>query len=76
MESDGKMKLAQLTKFLKKNKTNNGNYNIVSMKGHKYLISQEKHQEFLKLELDSLRKNNSVLYDVKGVLEGIIDGKL
>jgi UDP-N-acetyl-D-galactosamine dehydrogenase len=34
------------------------------------------HKKFLKLEFDGLRKDISVLYDVKGVLEGNIDGKL
>jgi len=35
------------------------------------------HQEFLKLELDELRKDNSVLYDVKGVLnKDIISSRL
>jgi UDP-N-acetyl-D-galactosamine dehydrogenase len=34
------------------------------------------HKEFLKLGIDSLRKANSVLYDVKGILIGDVDGKL
>jgi UDP-N-acetyl-D-galactosamine dehydrogenase len=34
------------------------------------------HKEFLNLDLASLQKENSVLYDVKGVLEGNVDGKL
>ena len=34
------------------------------------------HNEFLKLELDSLRNKNSVLYDVKGILGVDVDGKL
>jgi UDP-N-acetyl-D-galactosamine dehydrogenase len=34
------------------------------------------HKEFLKLEFDGLLKDISVLYDVKGILEGNIDGKL
>lgn len=34
------------------------------------------HKEFLELELDSLRKENSILYDVKGVLRENVDGKL
>ena len=34
------------------------------------------HQEFLQLELDGLKKNNSVLYDVKGILKVRVDGKL
>jgi len=28
------------------------------------------HNEFLKLDLEKLRNDNSVLYDVKGVLKG------
>lgn len=34
------------------------------------------HQEFLALDLPALLKENSVLYDVKGVLKGKVDGKL
>jgi len=34
------------------------------------------HKEFLNLELNSLRKENSVLYDVKGILKENVDGKL
>ncbi|HEX8269228.1 MAG TPA: nucleotide sugar dehydrogenase [Flavobacterium sp.] len=34
------------------------------------------HKEFLNLEFDKLRKENSVLYDVKGILVGDVDGKL
>jgi len=34
------------------------------------------HTEFLKLNIEKLQKDNSVLYDVKGVLEGKVDGRL
>lgn len=34
------------------------------------------HKEFLSLPLDDLRNANSVLYDVKGILEKNVDGKL
>ena len=34
------------------------------------------HDEFLTMNLELLRKSNSVLYDVKGVLNGGVDGKL
>lgn len=34
------------------------------------------HKEFLKLDLDSLKKENGVVYDVKGILEGKADSKL
>ena len=34
------------------------------------------HQEFLKLDFDTLRKDNSVLYDVKGLLGDNVDGRL
>ena len=34
------------------------------------------HQEFLSLDFDALRNQNSVLYDVKGVLGDRVDGKL
>ena len=34
------------------------------------------HLEFLEIDLPTLLKENSVLYDVKGVLKGNVDGKL
>lgn len=34
------------------------------------------HKEFFEIDFDSIRKLNSVLYDVKGCLEGSIDGRL
>lgn len=34
------------------------------------------HKEFLKLQLTSLQNDNSVLYDVKGILNITVDGKL
>ncbi|WP_430399262.1 nucleotide sugar dehydrogenase [Flavobacterium sp.] len=34
------------------------------------------HKEFLNLDIPSLQKNNSVLYDVKGILKNNVDGKL
>lgn len=34
------------------------------------------HKEFLQINFDNLRKENSVLYDVKGILKDKVDGKL
>ncbi len=34
------------------------------------------HKEFLNLDLNPLKKTNAVVYDVKGVLTGTVDGKL
>ena len=34
------------------------------------------HAEFLTLDFPSLQKQNSILYDVKGILKGNVDGKL
>jgi len=34
------------------------------------------HKEFLKIDLNSLQKEKSVVYDVKGVLTGMVDGRL
>ena len=34
------------------------------------------HKEFLSLNIDNFRNKNSVVYDVKGVLVGKVDGKL
>lgn len=34
------------------------------------------HKEFLDMDLDVLKKQTAVIYDVKGVLKGAVDGKL
>ena len=34
------------------------------------------HQEFLNIDFQSLKKENTVIYDVKGILGNIADGKL
>lgn len=34
------------------------------------------HSEFFKCNIHSLRKENSILYDVKGILRGSVDGRL
>jgi UDP-N-acetyl-D-galactosamine dehydrogenase len=34
------------------------------------------HKEFVELDLQSLQNGNSIIYDVKGVLNGTVDGKL
>ena len=34
------------------------------------------HNKFLKLKLNSLRKSNSILYDIKGVINQKVDGRL
>jgi len=34
------------------------------------------HREFLELDMEALKKENGVVYDVKGVLKGIVDGRL
>ncbi|MBX9807575.1 MAG: nucleotide sugar dehydrogenase, partial [Flavobacteriaceae bacterium] len=34
------------------------------------------HNQFLDMDIDALRNQNSVLYDVKGVLDDNVDGKL
>jgi UDP-N-acetyl-D-galactosamine dehydrogenase len=34
------------------------------------------HKEFFSLDLASLQKENNILYDVKGILEVYVDGKL
>ncbi|WP_295231665.1 nucleotide sugar dehydrogenase [uncultured Chryseobacterium sp.] len=56
-------------------------YNLES----KNVLPQEKfdaiilgvaHNEFLKLDLDILKKDNAVVYDVKGILDRSVDGRL
>jgi UDP-N-acetyl-D-galactosamine dehydrogenase len=34
------------------------------------------HKQFLNLDVKSLKKENTVIYDVKGILDNIVDGKL
>jgi UDP-N-acetyl-D-galactosamine dehydrogenase len=34
------------------------------------------HTEFLELDLASMKNGNSIIYDVKGILNGTVDGKL
>jgi UDP-N-acetyl-D-galactosamine dehydrogenase len=34
------------------------------------------HQEFMQLDFEKLKKENAILYDVKGVLKGNVDGNL
>ena len=34
------------------------------------------HREFLSLDIDAIRNENSILYDVKGILKNNVDGKL
>ena len=34
------------------------------------------HKEFLDLDLESLKKDNAIIYDVKGMLKGKADSKL
>ena len=48
------------------------------IEGQKFdaLVLGVAHKEFLSLPLDNFRKTNSVLYDVKGLLIGNLDGKL
>jgi UDP-N-acetyl-D-galactosamine dehydrogenase len=41
------------------------------------LVVSVAHNEFLKLDLESIMKANGILYDVKGILKGdLVDGKL
>jgi UDP-N-acetyl-D-galactosamine dehydrogenase len=40
------------------------------------LVLGVSHKEFLKMDLQPLQKENSIVYDVKGVLTSPIDGKL
>ena len=40
------------------------------------LVLGVSHDEFLSMDINSFRNKNSVLYDVKGVLGSIADGKL
>jgi UDP-N-acetyl-D-glucosamine/UDP-N-acetyl-D-galactosamine dehydrogenase len=56
-------------------------YNLVTtdkLPNNKYdsVVLGVSHREFLDLDLEKLRKENSVLYDVKGVLKINVDGNL
>lgn len=56
-------------------------YNLITTKklpSNKFdvIVLGVAHNEFLSLDFDSIRKKNSILYDVKGVLGKNVDGKL
>lgn len=57
-------------------------YNLVChpelVEGQKFdaVVLGVAHKEFLKLDLASLQNETSLLYDVKGILEGNVDGRL
>ena len=40
------------------------------------LVIAVNHKEFINLDLKPIKKNNSIVYDVKNVLKGHSDGKL
>ncbi|MGY5351728.1 nucleotide sugar dehydrogenase [Wenyingzhuangia sp. IMCC45533] len=51
--------------------------NNLSGKKYKALVLAVAHNEFLSLDIESLKENNAIVYDVKGVLDNqLIDGKL
>lgn len=51
---------------------------LSAVEGQKYdtVVLGVAHKEFGLIDLAALQKENSVLYDVKGVLQGNVDGKL
>jgi UDP-N-acetyl-D-glucosamine/UDP-N-acetyl-D-galactosamine dehydrogenase len=56
-------------------------YNLITTKklpSNKFdvIVLGVAHNEFLSLDFDSIRRKNSILYDVKGVLGKNVDGKL
>ncbi len=56
-------------------------YNLESTNiapNHKYdaIVLGVAHKEFLKLDLEELKKDKGVVYDVKGILKNKVDGKL
>lgn len=67
------------------NDVQNGELNNASPSDHSSLITDHlfdavilgvAHNEFLDMDLDALKKDVSVVYDVKGILESGVDGKL
>ena len=40
------------------------------------IVHAVSHNEFKEIDFKSLRAEASIVYDVKGVLEGVVDGKL
>lgn len=50
--------------------------NVLPVRKFDSIILGVAHKEFMNIDYDALRQENSVLYDVKGVLGGIADGKL
>jgi UDP-N-acetyl-D-galactosamine dehydrogenase len=49
-----------------------------SLPNHKFdgVVLGVAHQEFIGLDFESLQKENSVLFDVKGILTRRVDGSL
>src|SRR5690606_12158746 len=47
-----------------------------SQNGYDAIVLGVAHKEFLSLDLDSLKKEKAVVYDVKGILGGKADSKL
>lgn len=66
--------IEQIRKFAPETKSNGTKLN--SQKGYDAIVLGVAHKEFLKLDLDSLKKENGVVYDVKGILAGKADSKL
>ncbi len=50
--------------------------NTTSNKKYDAIVLTVAHDEFLTIDLSSLKKDNAIVYDVKGILSGDVDGKL
>src|SRR5690606_2557362 len=51
---------------------------VINLPTNKFdaIICGVAHNEFIDLNFDSLKKDNSIVYDVKGTVTSVIDGKL
>lgn len=49
---------------------------LVSASKYDTIVLGVAHKQFLHLDLESLKKENTVIYDVKGILGNIVDGNL
>lgn len=66
--------IEQIRKSAPETKSNGTKLN--SQNGYDAIVLGVAHKEFLSLDLDSLKKEKAVVYDVKGILGGKADSKL
>ncbi|MGO3806862.1 MAG: nucleotide sugar dehydrogenase [Sphingobacterium sp.] len=58
------------------NECNSAGTEVLEVQRYDAIILTVAHKEFLELDLTSLLKENGVIYDVKGILKGEVNGRL